>query len=68
MVIIGVIRYHVIRAEAETCYGYLGIENKNTKKIFVFCEGLGEYVQDRHWLISSFFNHQAVRNLVTLWE
>ena len=40
------IRYHVIRAEAETWYGYLGIENKNTKRRFVFWEGLGEYKID----------------------
>ena len=41
-----VIRYHVIRAEAETCYGYLVVENNNTKRTFVFWEGLGKYKRD----------------------
>ena len=38
-----VIRYHVTRAEAETCYGCLRVGIKKYKKRFVFWEGLGRY-------------------------
>ena len=43
-----VIRYHVTRAEAETCYGRFESWNKNTIRKVCLLRRSG-IIQDRHW-------------------